>query len=152
MTLSQNSKVDLFRTLVYLLNTATDFIIALLLLAWKWVTNYAERYAKTALTTGTTHATDTTPTTETTLTPGTTSKISQKQDGGCEVRKILPINNTLLENKKHHSLHLSLRYIMFGGDHWQFSSSTFRHLWPFLTSTGRFPRLKDTVYSGSRAC
>ena len=34
MTLSQNSKVDLFRTLVYLLNTATDFIIALLLLAW----------------------------------------------------------------------------------------------------------------------
>ena len=34
MTWSQNSKVDLFRTLVYLLNTATDFIIALLLLAW----------------------------------------------------------------------------------------------------------------------
>ena len=79
MTLSQNSKVDLFRALVYLLNTATDFIIALLLLAWKYVyvyvkTNYAERKSHT-------------PTTETTLTPETTSKTSQEQDGGCEVKK-----------------------------------------------------------------
>ena len=93
MTLSQNSKVDLFRALVYLLNTATDFIVALLLLAWKYVTDYAERKSHTTLqqetaqTTGTTLTTDTILTTETTLTPGSTSKTLQEQDGGCEVKK-----------------------------------------------------------------
>ena len=108
MTLSQNSKVDLFRALVYLLNTATDFIIALLLLAWKYVyvyvkTNYAERKSHTTL------QPKTALTIETTLTPVTTSNISQEQDGGCEVEKILPINKRFFTdgnrvNKKHHSL------------------------------------------------
>ena len=148
MTLSQNSKVDLFRALVYLLNTATDFIIALLLLAWK---------SHTTLQPETTLKTDTTPTKETTLTPETTSKTSQEQDGGCEVKKYYQSTRDFYrwkpcKQKTPFSLHLSLRYIMFGGDHWQSSSYTFQQLWPFLTSTGRFPRQKDTVYSGLAAC